>query len=629
MRKIYLAVPLALVLPFTVGGTAQSSGDGVKITNRVPRSGVVSADPLNTKAISAAASINARGNVPPPRPRGTSGCSDRGGNVRVNQDCTNQTGTVDAAVIAPGRGQAQNEPSVAVNPKNGNNIIVGENDYLRGDGTCAVQFSLDGGKHFGDRPIPISFTPGGSAPRHYWEGAGDMSVAFDSTGEAYALCMAFDRGATSEANMNQSAFFLFRSQDGGASWSFPGDLVVGSVTAAAFEDKPYMTVDNNPNSPYRDRIYVSWTEFSELGSPIFFSYSDDHGATWHTDKTINVANDRDICPVQFASKPSKGACDSNQFSEPFVAPNGDVFVVFDNYNNCAGGLRKFGFNCPGPASDNHNQVLLFRSTNGGKSFVGPTRVADYYDSPDCFEYTGEDQFRGCFPTAPLSQRSVFRAANYPTGVAKDSGYVVIDFGSYINPHSNPAKGNCAPDGLSGTTFLNLYKGVGKVNGCNNDILRSVSTDGGKTFTGATTDPADLDVRSNESAGGPLADQFFQWSAAMPGNRVAASFYDRQYGDDQRTGALDVTLKADGSGWTRVTNESSPPFSEFPGPSGYGLFLGDYNGLAVGPDGVAHPVWADTRNPIYTFDKSGDVRQPVFAGHGADIYTASIPVPLAP
>ena len=628
LRRIGIVCGLLIAVPFALQTTAHSSDARVNhLANRVPKSGVVTADPLGSGSTSAASALAARGSVPPPRVRGTSGCSDGGRDVRVNQDCTNQTGTVDAAAIAPGRGQSQNEPSIAVNPRNGRNVIVGENNYLRGDGTCAVQFSLDGGRHFGDRPIPISFTPGGSAPRHYWEASGDMSVSFDSSGEAYALCMAFDRGATSESGSGQSAFFLFRSHDGGASWSFPGDLVRGSVTSATFEDKPYMTIDSNPNSPYRDRIYVSWTEFSSLGSPIFFSYSSDHGRTWHTDKTINVANDRKLCPVQFAKNSGKGACDSNQFSEPIVGPYGDVFVVFDNYNNCAGALRRFGFNCSGPKGDNHNQILIFKSGNGGRTFVGPTKVADFYDAPDCFAYTGQDQFRGCFPTAPLSQRSIFRAANYPTGVVRTKGEIVIDFGSYINAHSNPRRGNCVPNGLSGTTFLNLYNGAGKVNGCNNDIVRSVSLDGGRTFTGATTNVSQLDVRSEENPNGPLADQFFQWSAPMPGHRVAVSYYDRKYDDDMRTGALDVTLKADGSGFTRVTDQHLPPTNEFTDTSGFGTFLGDYNGLAVGPDGVAHPAWADTRNPVYTFNNIGDVRKPVFAGHGADIYTTSIPLPL--
>ena len=47
-------------------------------------------------------------------------------------------------------------------------------------------------------------------------------------------------------------------------------------------------------------------------------------------------------------------------------------------------------------------------------------------------------------------------------------------------------------------------------------------------------------------------------------------------------------------------------------------------VAVGSDGMIHPVWADTRNPIYVFDpSSGDARTLFSGGHGADIYTATI------
>ena len=60
---------------------------------------------------------------------------------------------------------------------------------------------------------------------------------------------------------------------------------------------------------------------------------------------------------------------------------------------------------------------------------------------------------------------------------------MIDFGSYINPHSNETLGNCSPNGLSALTGLNKFSGVGVVNGCNNDILRSVSVNGGASGTG--------------------------------------------------------------------------------------------------------------------------------------------------
>ena len=93
---------------------------------------------------------------------------------------------------------------------------------------------------------------------------------------------------------------------------------------------------------------------------IEITYSDDHGVTWSTPAPIS-GFDTNLCPINYSGAPP-GTCDSNQFSDPVVAPNGDVNVVFANYNNCAGALRHFGFDCPGPSSDNHNQMLFVKST---------------------------------------------------------------------------------------------------------------------------------------------------------------------------------------------------------------------------------------------------------------------------
>jgi len=56
-------------------------------------------------------------------------------------------------------------------------------------------------------------------------------------------------------------------------------------------------------------------------------------------------------------------------------------------------------------------------------------------------------------------------------------------------------------------------------------------------------------------------------------------------------------------------------------------MGDYNALAVGRDGTAHPVWTDTRNPIFTFCTTAGCNPRIlsFAGFGADAYTRAIGV----
>jgi hypothetical protein len=587
--------------------------------NRFAPSGVVSVDPDGAGSAGAAraraqADAAGGGSVPAPSVSGTSGCNDQDdGNVRVNQECTNQS-----VATLLGRGQGQNETAVAVNPKNPRHLLVGQNDYRRGDGACGADWSYDGGRHWGSELAPLSFTaPGFTAARHYWDASGDPSVAFDSSGEAYLFCLAFNRAPpASDVASAASALVLFRSANGGASWSFPASIVKQDDGTGAIGtlDKPYMAVDAARTSRFRDRIYVAWAEFSPnfTAAPISFAWSDDHGATWNPTGTISGTS-TELCPVNFSGGPA-GVCDANQFPQPFTAPNGDLYVVFQNFNDAVTG------------DDNRNQMLVVKSTDGGASFGPPVKVSDFYELPDCLTYTGHDPGRSCVPTAPLSDRSIFRATNYPSAVATSDDRIVVTLGSYLNRHSNPERGNCSPAGFSTTTGLNLYTGVGEVDGCNNDIVVSVSIDAGASFTGTTTPVWELPSLSDERAGGQLADQFWQWAARNPRTgRVTTAYYDRKYGDDQQTGEMDITLRRSNGSHVRVTNRSLPPTNEFPeAGASSGIFLGDYMGVAVGSDGIAHPVWTDTRNPVFSPSTGGDVRELVPAGQGSDIYTRALP-----
>jgi hypothetical protein len=106
--------------------------------------------------------------------------------------------------------------------------------------------------------------------------------------------------------------------------------------------------------------------------------------------------------------------------------------------------------------------------------------------------------------------------------------------------------------------------------------------------------------------------------------VLTVYYDRKYGTCQADGCMDISMRLSNGNDVRVTSGSMPPSNEFPAPNGFSTFLGDYTGLAVGSDGIAHPVWTDSRNPIFAYDPASvDPRVPVFAGFGADIYTAAI------
>ena len=343
-------------------------------------------------------------------PRGSGDCTFvNSSNVKVNQNCVNLTDP-DLA----GRGQAQNETAIAQDPNDLNNMVTTFNDYRRGDGSCYAAWSTDKGRTWNDSTIPFSFTRGRvqnaadfGADRQYWGGGGDTSVAFDSRGNAYMSCQVFNRGRPTSSNADtSSALLVFRStQNHGSSWNFPGryarvsnDLTGTGVSP--FLDKQYLTVDSNSGSPFRDRVYVTWTEFAANGSAyIYESYSADYGETFSPPHLVSATTP--LCTVTFGAGTPFGNCNENQYSQPFTGPDGALYVVFSNFNNE-----------PRPATDNRNQILLAKSTDGGETFTPPIKVSDYYDLPDCATYqAGKDLGRACVPEKGPSTNSYFRATN--------------------------------------------------------------------------------------------------------------------------------------------------------------------------------------------------------------------------
>ncbi len=515
--------------------------------------------------------------------RDNAGCAQRlGSNVKVNQNCLNLSDS-----NLQGRGQAQNETGIAIDPQNSNRIVASYNDYRRGDGNCGTSYSADRGRSWTDSTMPTSFTlgtPFGTA-REYWQGGGDTSVAFDTKGNVYMACQLFNRGAGVSPNVDiSSAFFVFRSTgNGGASWNFTGRPVIVSADplgsgAAPFEDKEYIAVDNNVGSPFQDRVYVTWTEFTADGTAyIYEEHSNDYGETFSAPVLVSGSNPT-LCDQTFGLPTFNGSCNENQFSDPFVGPDGALYVAFANFNNKVSG------------NENFNRILLAKSTDGGASFATPVLVGNYYDLPDCLTYQGADPGRSCVPEKGPTSYSIFRATNYPSGAVDPTNpkRVVVTFGSYINKNSKEP--NCAPTGFA-VTGLNTYAGVKAPGGCNNDILVSVSNNGGAGFTGGVTDPRLLQT-ATPAPGQTTTDQFWQWAAYTGNGTLATSYYDRQFGDSETTGAMDFSLSSskDLSSFkvTRVTSSSMPPPTEFSG-----TFFGDYTGLAAS-DNNAFPLWMDTR-----------------------------------
>ena len=513
-----------------------------------------------------------------------------GSNVLVNQNCLNITDP-----DLQGRAQAQNETAIAQNPFNPRQIVASFNDYRRGDGNCGADFSSNGGTSWTDSTMPTGFTRGtafGGVPRQYWQAGGDTSLAWDTRGNVYMACQLFMRpGFVTNNPDTSSAMYVFRSTgDGGASWDFPGRPAIETFasdqnTGLPLNDKEYIAVDNSPTSPFRDRVYVTWTIFATDGTAYIFAvHSDDYGQTFSS--PVLVSSTSSLCTNTFGLPTPQGTCNENQDSDPFTGPDGALYVAFDNFNNTVTG------------SDNRNQVLLAKSTDGGQTFSAPVKVSDYYELPDCAAVQGgQDPFRACVPEKGTAQNSVFRASNYPSGAVnpRNPSQVVVTTGSYINRDSNESNG-CAPNGFNPATGGNLYTGTKTAGACNNKIVLSVSNNAGATFTGSTTDPRLLPV-ANTANKQATTDQWWQWATFTPSGTLVTSYYDRQYGSDEFTGDMDfsVSTSKNLSSFTvaRATSASMPLPTQFPDTQGNSLFIGDYTGVTAVSS--AHPLWADTRN----------------------------------
>ena len=118
-------------------------------------------------------------------PKGSGDCATNiSSNIKVNQNCLNLSDP-----DLQGRGQAQNETSIAIDPNNTSHVVATYNDYRRGDGTCGASWSTDGGRSWNDSTVPNNFTRNptpGFGSRIYWQAGGDTSVVFDSKGNAYS-----------------------------------------------------------------------------------------------------------------------------------------------------------------------------------------------------------------------------------------------------------------------------------------------------------------------------------------------------------------------------------------------------------------------------------------------------------
>ncbi len=474
----------------------------------------------------------------------------------------------------------QNETAIAVDPNNPNRVVAAANDYVTrtwsctedgvpcsalGDAYSGTYFSNDGGQtwcctssdpaHLGTLIPGVTHLTGGP-----YDAGGDPALAFDSRGNVYYAGLGFDRTAPpNTVAVNRGTF----NGSGQLTWSQP-TFINATTAPSTLNDKEWIAADWHTSSPFRDRVYVSWTRFifnpsngAYVQSPIFFAYSTNGGQTFSTPKNIsgNVLYD--------------------QGSRPVVGYDGTVYVFFEGATRLA----------------TLDSTYVVKSTDGGVTFGKPVAVAQLVD---------------IIPPA----NTVFRVNSFPAADAAPNGDLYVAWSTQMSDGG----GLCASPTNNGCHLTAVYS-----KSTNGGATWSAPAPIFPALDASTRTAIGYPV--TQPGGGTLnapaarrVDTFWPAVAISPSGRVYMSAYAADVVSPWQTCAnapappegrinclalgnyihnarLDYYVANIGAGTSQKV--STHPINTRNGFGGG--FIGDYTHLAVGSDNVFHAFWTDTNN----------------------------------
>lgn len=509
-----------------------------------------------------------------------------GVNVRVTNDNGSNGAYVSADQLAGGTytdavlqrcgtdRRMQNEPTLAIDPRNTTVWASGANDYCTvptaGDAWAGFYRSTNSGSTWTNSLLPgyngDTSTEGASSALHALVAggalaAGDPVMGFDGQGNLFFMGNNFNRGTENGVSG--------RTRDNtGVIWvatyapsnpldpSTDGSKYVRTVVLAtntfglgSFNDKTNLAVD-----PATGNVYAAWSDFHGAGcNEMLFSRSTDHGATFS--KPIKV---------------SGGIC-GNQGPSIAIGPSGQVSIAWEANTGGSKGVTPKAVSGAGFAS----------STDFGQTFSKARIVVTYV--PFVSEQFAGNGAREC-GDAPF---------NCPTG--------------FTFPRFDLAGPYLAADNVNGTLVMVFQAAQSSGQG---QIEFVFSTNAGTTWSTTA-------LLAPSSTG----HQFFPFLVASSG-RVSAIWYDSR-GDTnyaatrapcnsatgQTTACLNVRYAASTDGgktWgssIQVTDmPTNPNYEQFGGR--LVPFFGDYITVAAEGDTIG-VSWTDQRNTVGASDATAD------------------------
>jgi hypothetical protein len=232
---------------------------------------------------------------------------------------------------------------IVANPSDPSQMLAGVEDY-NCDSRLGIFSSQDGGATWTHACLPMR--PGG-------QGIGAPVIAYDLNGVAYA-------GGLQEPILNQVLYVvLWSSADNGRTWQEPALVLKNAV-------KPWLEIDTNAGSPFRNTLYVAATHYSVAPLSYFeditVSHSNDGGKTWNSQ-----AIDRKRLPLV------------NNLSDLAIARDGTVYVTWLSCKLRGGD----GSTCGGSLAT----LWISSSVDGGNTWSAPINVAETRLAPDPFAYS--------------------------------------------------------------------------------------------------------------------------------------------------------------------------------------------------------------------------------------------------
>jgi hypothetical protein len=325
---------------------------------------------------------------------GGAGASTPGADVRLTNDCHPDAGCgagyVSAYTLATGNAYTdatlrectishgrQNEPAVAVDPRNTSLLLGSSNDYCpvynQGIAAGAVgpiwlgyYRSLDAGASWTSSLVPgypDDTSPYKELSQARTATAGDPVIAWDAHGRAFF-------GSESSNNIpsitkTQGDVWVARFRNPGGpdaadttkdGLEYYGTTVVAHGSSApnllgVFHDKTAIEADRT-GSTCDGNVYFSWSRFNGNGAnEIYFVRSTDHGVTFSG-------------PMRLSQ-----SLKSLQFPDIAITANGHVYVTFRTFTSV------------GPSTD---AIYIVKSTDCGKTFGPPRLLTTFipYDAQD-------------------------------------------------------------------------------------------------------------------------------------------------------------------------------------------------------------------------------------------------------